>query len=180
MGQSYSTNIGLSPFPEIDQTRYPSIFNDALRVRQAIAVLQGALDFYTGTVGADSETWSHISPLSYDKLANLTRTYLKATEDIVAGNTINFYNNSGVLAARKANASTGKPAHAFAIAPVTTNTWGEFIRMGSCKFISAMTPGTTYYQSNTDGVVSSNPGTVSQKLGYAISANELFFIPDLI
>lgn len=180
LNQSFSTRTGLSVLPEIDQQQYASIYLDALRIRQAIQILQAALDSYTGMGVIPSSQWSQLTPLSQDKLANLTKTYVQATEDIGLGKMVNFYNNSGVVAARNANASTGKPCHAYANSAVTTGNWGEFIRMGATSFISSLTVGATYYLSNTDGLISPTPGTVSQKLGYAMGTSLFVFNPALV
>lgn len=41
---TFSTNTGLSVIPEIDQKQYPTIWNDLMRVRNAINILQQAID----------------------------------------------------------------------------------------------------------------------------------------
>lgn len=181
MGQKYSTNLGLAPFPELNQAKYPDIFIDSTRVRQAFAVLQGAIDLYTGAKGPDPTYWSELDPMGYDRLNNLTRMYIQATENIAAGATVNFYNNSGTIAARNANATAaGKQCHAFSTGAVTSGSWGEFIRLGGCRLITGLTPGATYYQSNTDGLISPTSGTIVQRIGFAISATEIIFQPALI
>lgn len=180
MGQNFSTRLGIAQFPEIDQAKYPTIFADALRVRQALTILQGALDTYTGATGADPANWSQLDPMSWDRLANLTRTYVQATEAIAAGATVNFYNNSGTIAARNANAAAGKPAHAYANAAVVSGAWGEFIRQGACKIISGLTVGATYYQSNTNGLITPTAPAIKQVVGYAMSPTTLVFQPTII
>ena len=178
--QTFSTKTGLSVLPEIDQQQYPSIYLDALRLRSALQAIQAALDNYTGMATIPSSIRSQLTPLSQDKLANLTKTYVQATENIPAGRMVNFYNNSGTIAARQANASTGKPCHAFTNVAVTSGDWGEFIRMGACTSVSSLTIGSTYYLSNTDGLISLTAGTVSQKIGYAMGTSLLVFNPALV
>jgi hypothetical protein len=181
MGQKFSTNLGLAPFPEIDQAKYPSIFTDSIRTRQALAILQSAMDYFTGAIGPEAGNWNQLDPIAYDRLNNLTRMYIQATENIAAGATVNFYNNSGTIAARNANATAaGKQAHAYSTGAVTAGSWGEFIRMGACKLISGLTPGATYYQSNTNGLISPTAGTIVQRVGFALSPTELIFQPALV
>jgi len=179
--QRFSTNLGLSVFPEIDSSQHKSIFNDALRVRQAIQILQGALDKYTGALGPDSGTWSQLDPVAYNRVADISRVYVKASEAIVAGAMVNLYNNAGVLNARNASAAAaGKPARAFCSIAVASGDVGEFILLGINPLIGGMVPGTVYYLSNTAGAISSAAGTVSQKIGFAVNATKLHFNPELI
>ena len=179
--QRFSTNLGLSLFPEIDQAKYGSIFSDSLRIRQALQIIQTALDKYTGAIGPDSSTWSAIDPAAYLLTGRITRFYAFATEAIAQGAMVNFYNNAGALGARNASATAaGKATRAFANSAISANSWGEFILGGYNPYISGLTPGTLYYMSNTSGAISTTAGTVSQKIGIALSANKLLFTPELI
>ena len=45
---SYNTNLGLSALPEIDQKKDPEIYAELLRIRNALKVLQGAIDILSG------------------------------------------------------------------------------------------------------------------------------------
>jgi hypothetical protein len=180
--QSFSTNTGISATPEIDQSKYPDIWNDNLRLRNGIKLLQGVLDQYTGVLGEDPAYWSQqTNPANWNRLQNLTRTYALASENIAAGATVNFWNNAGVLNVRNANnTAAGKHCHAFCTTAVLTGSYGEFIQQGTCFLIGGLTPGVTYYQSNTNGLIAAGAGTVVQRIGYAIGANTLVFRPDLI
>jgi len=179
--QRFSTNLGLSVFPEIDSSQHKSIFNDALRVRQAIQVLQGALDKYTGALGPEKAIWNQLDPIAYNRVADISRLYVKASEAIVAGAMINLYNNAGVLNARNASASAaGKAARAFASYAVASGDFGEFVLLGINPIIAGMVPGTLYYLSNTPGAISSTAGTISQKIGFAVGTTKLHFNPELI
>lgn len=180
--QSFSTNTGISAIPEIDQSQYPSIYLDNLKLRIGIKILQGVLDTYTGALGEEPIYWNQqTNPANWNRLQNLTRTYGQATEAISAGAAVNFYNNAGVLGVRNANATAaGKPAHAFCTTSVASSAYGEFVQQGACFLIGGLTIGTTYYLSNTNGLISNGPGTVSQKIGYAIGTTTLIFRPDLV
>lgn len=179
--QRFSTNLGLSVFPEIDVSQHKSIFNDALRVRQAIQVLQGALDKYTGALGPEKAIWNQLDVIAYNRVADISRVYVKASEAIVAGAMVNLYNNTGTLNARNASAAAaGKPARAFASYAVAAGDFGEFVLLGINPIIAGMTPGTVYYLSNTPGAISASAGTVSQKIGFAVAPTKLQFNPELI
>jgi hypothetical protein len=179
--QRFSTNLGLATFPEIDQSKYGSIFSDNLRIRQALQTLQAALDKYTGALGPDSAAWSSIDPASYALTSRIQRFYALASEDIAQGAMVNLYNNAGTINARNSNGSAaGKAVRAFANSAITSGSYGEFILGGVNPYISGMTPGTLYYMGNTNGTISATAGTVSQKVGYALTASKLFFQPELI
>ena len=179
--QEYSTNSGISALPEIDQRKYPEIYLDLLKLRNGVKVLQGALDSYTGTIGEEPDQWGNQpDPAWWHRLQNLTRTYALASEPLPAGSVVNFWDNAGNLGVRKANAGSGRTAHAFTTAAVDTATYGEFIHQGTCFSIGGLTIGVTYYLSNTAGLLSAGPGTVPQKVGYAIGTNILIFNPELV
>ena len=49
---SFSTNLGLSSLPEMDQKKDPEIYAELLRIRNALKVLQSTIDVLAGgTVG---------------------------------------------------------------------------------------------------------------------------------
>ena len=180
--QGFSSNTGISAIPDIDQTKNPDVYVDNLRLRNGIKILQGIIDSYTGALGEDPNYWGQQSnPANWNRLQNLTRTYAVATEAISAGAAINFWNNAGVLGVRNANASAaGKPCHGWSTTSVASGAPGEFVQQGTCFLIGGLTIGATYYLSNTNGLISTGPGTISQKIGYAIGANTLVFRPDLV
>lgn len=180
--QGFSTNTGITALPEIPQDKYPEIYIDNLKLRNGIKILQGIIDTYCGALGEDPAYWGQQSnPANWNRLQNLTRTYALASENIAAGAVVNFYNNAGVLGVRNANATAaGKPAHAWSTTAITTGNYGEFIQQGACFLIGGLTIGTTYYLSNTNGLISNGAGTISQKVGYAIGPSTLIFRPDLV
>ena len=180
--QGFSTNTGISAIPEISQDKYPEIYIDNLKLRNGIKILQGIIDTYTGALGEDPAYWDQqTNPANWNRLQNLTRTYAKASENIAAGAVVNFYNNAGVLGVRNANATAaGKPAHAWSTTAVNSGSYGEFCQQGTCFLIGGLTIGTTYYLSNTNGLIANGPGTISQKIGYAIGSSTLVFRPDLV
>jgi hypothetical protein len=178
--QGYSTNTGLSAAPEVDATKYPDVYTDNLKIRNAIKVLQNAIDIYCGADSPDPSTWGTLEISKY-RLQYLTRGYALATEDINAGQLINVYSSAGDPRIRLANATAvGKPAHGFATTSVKSGAFGEFVGEGVCRLISGLTPGVTYYLSNTAGLVAAGAGTVLQRVGFAVGQTALIFRPDLV
>lgn len=178
--QGYSTNTGLSAAPEVDATKYPDIYTDNLKIRNAIKILQGAIDTYNGIGSSDPAVWPSIGVSQY-RLQNLTKVYAVAAEDISAGQLVNVYPISGEARVRRAIATTaGFHAHAFATKSVIAGAFGEFVLEGVCQLIGGLTIGTTYYLSNTYGLVAAGSGTILQRVGYATGPSTLIFRPDLV
>lgn len=180
--QGFSTNLALPTLPEIDQNKYPEIFEQFLRVQNAIGVLQAALDGYTGVQGAGVNNYGNVNSQQYFQLQNLSRFYVLASEDIGQYLAVNFYNNSGILNARLANATNGRICHAYcsSVGGITSGSIGEFILFGYWP-VTGLTPAAFYYLSTTAGHISTttsaDPGTIAQPLGYALGETGLFFNP---
>lgn len=175
---AYSTNLGLSIIPEADESANPALYLESMKLRGAISILQGALDNLTGAIGEDPSAWASVTADAWMRLQNLSRVYVKATEAIALGAVVNFYNNGGTLAARNANAATPQYARAYSTGAVAANAVGEFQCMGAVT-ITGLTPGQTYYLSNTPGIISSAVGTNTQVVGYALTSTKLMFLPTI-
>lgn len=177
----FSTNTGISAVPEIDQGKDPELYQDALKIRNGIKILQGVIDTYNGINGEDSGNWPTVNPTAWVRTQNLNRVYAIASEAITQGAIVNLYNNSGVLTARNANAtSAGKDGMAFANVSVASGAYGEYILQGMCYYIGGLTIGATYFLSNTNGLMASASGTVTQRLGKALGASAFYFNPQLV
>ena len=173
MAQQFSTNLGLSALPEIDQSKYGDVFTEILRIRGALKILQTTLDLYTGIFGEDPTYWSTANT-TWIRLQNLTRLYAKAGVDIPAGRLVSFYNVGGILTAKIADAATSTPAHAYCTTAVKAGDTGEFFLEGLIT-LANLIPGTTYYLGNS-GLVTITAGQV---VGLAVSTTQLFFRPTL-
>jgi len=184
MAQSLSTNLGIGPTPEFSQEKHPDIWADSQRIRNAIGILQSALDSYTGALSEDKNYWSEVSPATSVRIQNISRVYAKAGETIAAGATVNFYNVSGALTARLANATNNtKPCHAYALAAVNSGDYGEFILGGILSQFSGLTPGTMYYLATSSGnyvnTAPSTAGNIVQQVGYVLTSTTFYFNPVL-
>jgi hypothetical protein len=183
----YSTNLNLTSIPEFEQKKYPEIWADSLRIRNAIRGLQGALDLYTGALSEDDQYWSTTSAGSSTRVQSITRIYAIALEDITLGQTVHLTDSAGSLAARKANATDStKPARAICskIDGVLTGQWGEFFMLGVANYFTGLTPGTPFYLSaTTSGVITNvaptGAGNIIQPVGFALDAGSVWFNPSL-
>jgi hypothetical protein len=180
----YSTNLGLTILPEIDQQKNAEVWAELLRIRNALRVLQGALDTNTGALQEDPEYWDATPPVASIKVQNISRFYCKTSENLLPGRLINLFNSAGVLTARNANAADGtKPARAFSVAPSESGNYAQFILLGINPIFSGLVPGQEYYLATTSGLVTSvapaAAGNIVQKVGFALSDKELWFNPSL-
>ena len=182
----YSTDLGLSALPEINQSKNPEVYVELLRMRNAFKLLQGALDTYTGALSEDQQYWNQATPATTTRVQNIARVYLQAAEDIGLAQVVTLIASGTTSVVYKADATAaGKLVRAFCSTPngVTAGSFGEFILYGINPFYSGLTPGSTYYLSTTPGLISVSPpstlGNIVQKVGYAIDQNNLWTAPSL-
>ena len=103
------------------------------------------------------------------------------SENLTAGNFVNVYSNSGVLTARKADATTNtKPAHGFVLSTVTSPAAVTVYLLGNINSSqSSLTIGSIYYLDTTAGGVSLTPpsasGNIVQEIGIALTATTIPF-----
>jgi hypothetical protein len=106
-----------------------------------------------------------------------------ASENLNAGDLVNLYNNSGVITARKADATGGiaKQADGFVISAVSSGQNATVYFDGTITGLSGLTPGAIYYLSTTAGgittTIPTTTGYIAQIAGKALSATELTFEP---
>jgi hypothetical protein len=103
---------------------------------------------------------------------------ITATEALSAGDLVNIYNSSGAKC-RKADATTsGKEAHGFVLASVSSSATATVYFEGTDTGVSGLTPGVQYL-STTAGTATATPpsgsGNASQVVGFATSATTLNF-----
>ena len=100
---------------------------------------------------------------------------------LAAGDLVNVYNNSGVMRARKADASNSTaPANGFVLAAVADTANATVYWGGINGQRTGMTPG-PHYLSTTAGlsnhVAPATAGNVVQKVGIAVNSTTLIFNP---
>jgi hypothetical protein len=180
MAYKSSINTGL---PNVADSPDPKFFAEFTRIYNAIRNLTLAIDAYTGALPPDPEYYNITPPASSVRTQNIQKVYVITSTAIAYGKTVNLYNNAGVLTARLSDATTaGKHCHGFCSNPAggASGAYIEVSLGGLCTAIGGLTPGVTYYNGNTPGTVAPSAGTVSQKVGYALSTTTLFFSPDLL
>ncbi len=110
------------------------------------------------------------------------KTYI-TSENLSAGNLVNIYDNSSVATARKADCSNGRVAMGFVLAATTSPAVATVYFPGVTNTgLSAMTTGVLQYLSTAGAISSTAPSTsgyISQQVGYAGSATELPFNPQI-
>ena len=105
-----------------------------------------------------------------------------ASENLADGDFIDLFLSSGVLKARKADATaSGKEADGFVLAAVTSGNSSTVYLEGNNTHRTGMTIGARQYLYTAAGGVTETPpsssGNVVQLLGIALSATEMTFEP---
>ncbi len=104
---------------------------------------------------------------------------MAATEALAAGDFVNIYNNAGVAACRKADASAGltKRAHGYTLAAVASGANATVFTDGKNNQCSGLTAGDVFLSAATPGkpvnVPPTGSGNIVQSLGVAASATEI-------
>jgi hypothetical protein len=105
---------------------------------------------------------------------------LLVSEDIDAGQLINIFDDGGVAKARLADQSSSRPAHGWAASFASVGDAVVFHLYGSVdNRLSGLTPGSEYFLAE-DGGIDTDAGAspISQKVGVALSASQLLFMPE--
>lgn len=129
----------------------------------------------------DVSQWEQLAGASVTLLSgNLNRFYVTAAEDIVYGAAITV--GGSPLRVRNANAAdTTLPCRGFCTAPtgIATGGTGEIQICTGKVGISGLTPGASYYLSDTPGLIAPVPATISgsiaQYVGFATDSTTLVF-----
>lgn len=110
------------------------------------------------------------------------KTYI-TSENLSAGNLVNIFDNSTVPTARKADCSNGRIAMGFVLTATTSPAVATVYFPGVTNTgLSGMTSGILQYLSTAGAISATAPSTsgyVSQQVGYAGSATELPFNPQV-
>lgn len=166
----FSVNLGL---PQAPLTENPELFGELVRVYNAIKNITYAHDVVTGAKTPDRADWPQLS-CSRITVGGMCRLYKLAGVDIEFGQTVAVH-SSGLLVLAQ---SPSLKAVGFCTVRdgVSAGDYVEIQTLGMYPLYpeGTLTPGVTYYQSATPGVIGTSG---SQVLGYAISDQELWFSP---
>lgn len=104
---------------------------------------------------------------------------ITASEALAAGDLVNIWNSTGAKA-RKADASvSGKEAHGFVIAAVSSSATATVYFEGTNGQVTGLTPGVQFLSAATPGQATgtapSGSGNVVQRVGFATAATSLNF-----
>lgn len=105
---------------------------------------------------------------------------ITASETLAAGDLVNVWNSAGSFKVRKADAATsGKEAHGFVLAVVTSGNPATVYFEGSNTQVTSLLPGVYFLSATTPGLVTqtapSGSGQIVQRVGFASSATVLNF-----
>lgn len=109
-----------------------------------------------------------------------------ASETLASGDFVNIYNNGGTANVRKADATvSGKEAHGFVLAGVTSGATATVYFEGSNTSVTGKTPGVQFLSTTAGQSTSTAPsgsGNVVQTLGFATSSTSINFqsLPPII
>ena len=177
-----SVNTGLSLVPD---TQNKELFNELVRVYNAINMVASSLDAYTGALSRDPVDWPSLSPSDTIHSQWMNRLYVLFSANATAGQMIDLWNNAGALNARPAGGAAWLGiARGFSTGAVTAGNYGEVILGGLHEYVAGLVPGTVYYldaAGPAGNIVAVAPGVgFRQPIGYALSGNRLFFQPALL
>ena len=102
-----------------------------------------------------------------------------AGEALSANNLVNIYSDAGTAKVRKADYSSGKPAHGYVTSAVASGATATVFFEGRVTGLTGLTPGQQHL--GTNGAVVATPGTgagaIAQAVGFAYSTTEFTFEP---
>ena len=100
-----------------------------------------------------------------------------ASEAIAAGAFVNVYDNAGVFTIRNADAASGKRAHGFVLAAVTSGAQGTVYPCGLNTALTGLTAGEYFLSASAVGqaskTVPSAANQIVQRLGTALNATTI-------
>lgn len=145
-------------------------------LQEALAVSSGAAD--AGKIPALTAAGLLDESLMPPGVAAET-VVLPSSENLAAGDFVNFWLDTGTLKARMADADNGRPANGFVKDAVTSPANATVYPLGVLNTnLSGLTVGATYFLSATPGGVTDDisafsNGDIVQRLGVAVSATAI-------
>ena len=172
---NFKIQLGL---PVLPSEHLPAeMYGQLLTVYTAIQNLARGVSQYSGIDAPAIELQSQLRPADTILTGNLSRLYVPATVAINRGQTVNLFNNAGVLSARLAVAtSAATMLHGVANTTVIAGATLELnLFAGLLDSIGGLTLGAPYYLSTVSGAVQaarpSGAGEIIQAAGLALGAS---------
>lgn len=176
-----SFQLNLPKVPEY--TTDPLQAAELQRIINAINIVANTLDTYTGRAPLSTDATAQFSVFSTIRSQYSDVVYGFATVDLPAGCAVHLTANGDTFDVAKASALAASTCcHGFVMneqgvkagSLCTVNIGG-----GLVPLIAGLVEHTTYYLSDTPGVINTSPGTVPQKLGYALGSTKFYFVPSV-
>lgn len=145
-------------------------------LQEALAVSTGAPD--AGKIPA-LDSSGKLDPSLMPAGVAAETVVVPASENLAAGDFVNFWLDSGTLKARMADADNGRPADGFVKDAVTSPANATVYELGTLNTnLSGLTPGSVYFLGATPGGVTDDisgygDGDIVQRLGIAVSATAI-------
>jgi len=147
--------------------KYIELLNGKLATKEGKVVSTGVSD--AGTIVAlDSTGKLDVSVLPVGVGPDVKSAV--TSEDLTAGDYVNFWNDAGTEKVRLADKSNGRDAHGFVKAAFLTGATATVYFEGPNDNLSSLTPGSRYYL-DVAGAVTATPAAtgIHQFLGIAVS-----------
>lgn len=156
---SFSTDLRISPTPQIDAAKYPDIYNELQLIHFALRSIQGYID-------------SYLTPV----------VQVKALESISAGAAVSFaiYTDGSIGARNADNTTSTKECDAFALQSAVVGDSLECQTFGLNDLIQGVVVGQRYYLGTAGALITVPPvaaGTLAQEVGIGITPNSYLFRP---
>lgn len=182
--RALSLDLGIPQVPEYAGKEDPLLFLELQRIYNGLNNLAFYLDAYTGRAPLTVAVQAGFDLYKTTRAQYLDVIYAKASVDIPAGSACYTRYNATTqeFTASLASATAADTfCTGFCVSDGGVQT-GSLCAIqlgcGLVPYIGALTEGTTYYLSDTPGVISSGPGTNVQKLGYALGPVYFYFTPN--
>lgn len=176
---SFQLNLPKTP----EYTTDPLQAAELQRIINSINIVANTLDTYTGRAPLSSDVASGLSVFSTLRSRYVDVVYGYADTDLPAGSAVHLTSNGDSYSVSLASAALSTTCcHGFIMneqgvkagSLCTVNIGG-----GLVPLIAGLVEHTTYYLSDTPGVINTAAGTVPQKLGYALGSTKFYFIPSV-
>jgi hypothetical protein len=155
--------------------RFITLVNGIRTLVTAVATSAGAIDaFKIISTGSDGRLSMTFMPVGVGSSA----VSIVASENLVAGDLVNIWNNSGVRNARKADATNSRPAHGFVLAAVSSGQSATVFQQGENTSLSGLTPGAILFLGTAGAVTATAPSGTNnlvQEVGFALSSTSILF-----
>jgi len=175
---SSEINTGI-PSTIPDNFKHPEVRAAVEMFMQAVYVLHQSLEQHVGITQKKRDLWDLISPDDTILRHYQGRLYVTAGENLSFGHFVNLYKDAGILKARKADSTNGRPANgycnvsggtlagartevilSFGVMPLTGVTPGDIVYLGTAGQ-GSLAPNTTV-------------GKINQVLGFGVDTNLMY------